>query len=309
MDKDKQIVPSDQLKINGPRQPIDISELQKELVRIAVILGIKNPPEPEEIQIMAQFIIAEFKDFAIEEVRMAVQKAVARKLDIDPEHYQSFSIPYIGKVLDAYRPYRHQQNLLAKKNEQVIPEERQLEGPGKDEKAKKHFAWVCEITTDTGKLPHVADWGLVHHYLMEVERVEVTDEEWEKFKNGVRDKMKAIAGREKFNGNMSIAKELLSAIDNEQSFEGHCSTEWTKQHIRDTYIKAVPTMTDEERQEIADSIVDRTWHCDGCDKETEQSRVLYNQDEPEQGEVWQCNVCKEAVDIIENQNQTNEDES
>lgn len=39
-------------------------------------------------------------------------------------------------------------------------------------------------------------------------------------------------------------------------------------------------------------------NCEHCKTETMQSVELYNPDNPDEGEVWQCSVCKENTDWV-----------
>lgn len=57
------------------------------------------------------------------------------------------------------------------------------------------------------------------------------------------------------------------------------------------------TETNEQMREFIDlpdsSIETMNRHCPDCKKETVQVVKLYNPDEPEEGEVWECSVCKQ----------------
>jgi NAD-dependent SIR2 family protein deacetylase len=39
-------------------------------------------------------------------------------------------------------------------------------------------------------------------------------------------------------------------------------------------------------------------NCEHCKTETLQTVELYNPDNPDEGEVWQCSVCKENTDWV-----------
>ncbi len=39
-------------------------------------------------------------------------------------------------------------------------------------------------------------------------------------------------------------------------------------------------------------------YCPSCNKETDQEIELYNPDIPEEGEVWECTVCRENTGFV-----------
>jgi len=76
------------------------------LIKTGHMMGIKEPPDDMQLNFIMQFLLDHYRDFSLDEITNAFLVAAAGKLDIDAEDYNSFDIPYIGKVLNAYRIYR-----------------------------------------------------------------------------------------------------------------------------------------------------------------------------------------------------------
>ena len=76
------------------------------LLKWCKFLGIKEVPDKEDMKMILFFMKKEFGDLTLDEVVNAFNLGVARKLDIDPNHYQNFSPLYVGGILNAYKEYK-----------------------------------------------------------------------------------------------------------------------------------------------------------------------------------------------------------
>ena len=99
------------------------------LMKWCKFLGIKEAPDAEHMTDILYFIKKHFGDLTAQEVSTAFELAVAKKLAVDPNHYQNFSPLYVGGILDAYKNYRgehikayrdrlseHQEKVASEKN-------------------------------------------------------------------------------------------------------------------------------------------------------------------------------------------------
>lgn len=105
------------------------------LLRWCKFLGIKEAPEQEEMMMILMFIKKNFGEMTGSELSNAFNLAVARKLDVDPNHYQNFSPLYVGGILTAYKDYRGQhitqyRDKLREKEEAIASEAKK---PSKEE--------------------------------------------------------------------------------------------------------------------------------------------------------------------------------
>lgn len=70
-------------------------------------VGISNIPDKNELSILWEFVNNQFKDFAIEEIKLAFDYYNAGKLcEPNYQHYNTFSSNYLGAILREYRKFR-----------------------------------------------------------------------------------------------------------------------------------------------------------------------------------------------------------
>jgi len=72
------------------------------LTEWAFMIGTKEANTAEENLINAKFIINEYTDITLEEIRQAMRWSITNKLSIDPTLYGRFAPMYIAKVLNCY---------------------------------------------------------------------------------------------------------------------------------------------------------------------------------------------------------------
>ena len=70
------------------------------LLKWCKFLGIKEAPDAEHMTDILYFIKKHFGDLTAQEVSTAFELAVAKKLAVDPNHYQNFSPLYVGGILE-----------------------------------------------------------------------------------------------------------------------------------------------------------------------------------------------------------------
>ena len=104
-------------------------ELHQLLIKWSVLVGVKPVPTNEELKMFVSYIAEHFHRNSIMEIDNAFSLATAGKLNIDVEHYQSFSVIYISKIINAYKEHCGKyvidyKNLLSEKeNEKEMTEE------------------------------------------------------------------------------------------------------------------------------------------------------------------------------------------
>ena len=70
-----------------------------------VYVGVPKSDVSEELAIITEFIFKNFGHLTIKELELAINLSVLRKLD-DVDFFGSFSVMYVGKVLESYLYYR-----------------------------------------------------------------------------------------------------------------------------------------------------------------------------------------------------------
>ena len=83
-----------------------LDELGKIFMQVIGDMGIKNLPSKATEQRIIYYIVNYYKDFSLQEIRKAFELAIIGEIEADAEHYHSFDIKYICKILNAYRKRR-----------------------------------------------------------------------------------------------------------------------------------------------------------------------------------------------------------
>lgn len=85
-------------------------DLNKALMRLLgkwrYFIGIKEELTEEEIYTNVNFIKENFSQLSLVDIEQAMNLSINGELDINVEHYQSFTPMYISKILNAYKQYR-----------------------------------------------------------------------------------------------------------------------------------------------------------------------------------------------------------
>ena len=163
------------------------------LVKWAKFLGIKETPQADEVKMIVFFIKQNFGDLTLEEITNSFNLAIARKLDIDPNHYQNFSALYVGGILDAYKEYKGNHIKLYRQKELEAQEQADAEkNRPSDEELKEmrlHSLLGIWDRYKAGDEDEV-EWQVTAYYdiLMDAGLITLTNEE----KKDVAERAKAI---------------------------------------------------------------------------------------------------------------------
>ena len=106
--------------------------LHKLIVKWTVLCGVKPIPSDEEIRLFVEYVAEHFYRLSLLEIDNAFNLATAGVLNIDASHYQSFSVIYISKIINAYKDYKGKfileyQAELEKEEKREPTEEERLE--------------------------------------------------------------------------------------------------------------------------------------------------------------------------------------
>jgi len=104
-------------------------------------LKVENFPSEFETEILIDFLKSNFGKMTTEEMRLAFKMALSGSLDVETNHFQNFSAPYIAKIFNAY---------LAKQKPIMFDASRIIEQkPEPTELEKKYLFWnyvqICVI--------------------------------------------------------------------------------------------------------------------------------------------------------------------
>jgi len=79
-------------------------------------VSAQNMPSKLETAVLSEFIRNNYPDYTPEEIKYAIEKAMARRFEVDAKCYGNFSCEYIGRILSAYEQW-------AGEGERTIPPE------------------------------------------------------------------------------------------------------------------------------------------------------------------------------------------
>ena len=97
-----------------------------------MLCGVKPLPLDEEIRLFVEYVAEHFYRLSLLEIDNAFNLATAGVLGVDADHYQSFSVIYISKIINAYKEYKGRfileyQAELEKEQQREPTEEERLE--------------------------------------------------------------------------------------------------------------------------------------------------------------------------------------
>jgi hypothetical protein len=124
-------------------------ELKKVLKYAMVIIGLRaqNYPGELEKQLLLNFIVEHYGGHAAEEIKLAFDMAILRKLDVEANCYENFSIAYFAGIMEAYRSWAR---------EQIKQLPAQVEQPKeftRQEKLQLDFDYAYILLSQINKLP------------------------------------------------------------------------------------------------------------------------------------------------------------
>ena len=147
--------------------------LHKLLVKCCLLTGVKPLPLDEEIRLFVEYIAEHFYKFSLLEVDNAFNLATAGKLDVEPNHYQSFNVIYISNILNAYSEYKGKYILEYRK----LLEESQKVEPTEEEKTQLMIESMLEAFDNYKEERYYNQFGWVSYdFLTRIGALSIPDE-------------------------------------------------------------------------------------------------------------------------------------
>ena len=153
-------------------------EIGKNIAIVITDLGVKTMPDKYAQKRIIYYLLSYYKDFSIEEIRLAFELAIVGKLEVEIEHYQSFDIKYLSKILNAYRKYRNEKNIrIRAKQKQESKEPTAEEIKTSKIKYLKILSKTYENYRNTGTLNRFIHW-VAYNQLIEIQVLEISENYW-----------------------------------------------------------------------------------------------------------------------------------
>ena len=186
--------------------------LHKTLVKWAVLCGVRPLPNDEEMFLFVEYIAHHFYRFSILEVDNAFNLATAGKLGMDADHYQSFSVIYISKILNAYKDFKGKYILEYKK----IEEEKSNKPLTEEEQFEKMIENTIINYESYAKEPYFNEFGyVIYDFLSNIGVIKFTSEEKTEILNISKEKVIENLQEEKRGEQPSTARHIqLSSLIN-----------------------------------------------------------------------------------------------
>lgn len=111
-------------KIN--QLPVDGNmEIRKMLIKLFTLTGLKKENFPDEFQtdVLIEFLRNDLGNFSLAEMELAFRLAMKNELEVDANHYQSFSGVYIAQIMSGYIPVRKRMLDAVKAAENAVKKE------------------------------------------------------------------------------------------------------------------------------------------------------------------------------------------
>ena len=140
---------------------IQFQNLHKLIVKWTVLTGVKPLPTKDEIRLFVEYIAEHFYRLSLMEIDNAFNLATAGKLDIEAEHYQSFSVIYISKIINSYKRFNGKY-ILDYRSKLEAAEALQNE-PTKDEKMTIMIESILENFENFKKEPTYNHFGYISY--------------------------------------------------------------------------------------------------------------------------------------------------
>lgn len=181
------------------------------MVKWAVLTGVRPLPLKDETKLFVEYISEHFYRLSIMEIDNAFKLATSGSLDIDAEHYQSFSVIYISKIINSYKRYIGKY-ILDYQN-QLDEQETKVDSPSEDEKLKLLIESILENFENFKKDPSYNHFGYISYdFLKNLGLIEISPEEKEIILVEARklaiEQLNEIK-RSKFNEGQQVEKETI----------------------------------------------------------------------------------------------------
>lgn len=127
----------------GQNAPVEIKKL---LGQLFILTGLRKENFPDELQtgILIQFIFEDLGQYTLEEIKLAFRMAVKGDLNVEANHYQSFSAPYIASIVSGYVQVRTTTLRAIRANENALKIDSKMEHTDQEKKnIRKDYILTC----------------------------------------------------------------------------------------------------------------------------------------------------------------------
>jgi len=156
----------------------DFKSLHKLLLKWGKFIGLKEAPDDEQMFMLVVFVKDNFTNFSLTEITTAFNLAISGTLNINVEHYNSFSPIYISKIFNAYIEYKKEILFKVSKMEEELAQKERDKPLTEEELEQKNKDNAIMVFTQYQTDKTIPDYGyVIYDYLMRKELITFTKEE------------------------------------------------------------------------------------------------------------------------------------
>ncbi len=137
-------------------------------------IGIKIYPDKYLQKRIIHYLVEYYQDCSLSEVKTAFELAIIGSIKVNTEHYQNFDIPYLTRILNAYREYRAFNN--AQMSAPLPPSNQQKNIHYSEVQYFKRLSEVFNLLSAGKKVFFIP--VLAYNRLIEYEIMQVSDHDW-----------------------------------------------------------------------------------------------------------------------------------
>jgi len=153
-----------------------IPEVKKMLLGLFYLTGLKKENYPDALQtdVLIQFILQDLGNYTISEIQLAFRLAIKGDIEVDSNHYQAFSAPYIARIVKGYVPIRQRSLNAVRQSENALKNENEMQHtPEEIKQIKKDYIEECILKPwryylKTGSLTFgVTPYSIIYNTLLD----------------------------------------------------------------------------------------------------------------------------------------------
>lgn len=218
----------------------NFKELEKAIKYLAKLIGVKIPPENDEVIMIVKTLKTGFPDFGSKEIIYAFELAMAGKLTgddgkvLEVNHYQTYAAEYVCRICRAYRTFRN--NAIAQQKKE--DEKKRLDEifAHKVDYAKyseEMFEGLKTYVIENDELPKVWDWNAAYMHLVEIGRLTKDDyPQLSQIAEQVKVYRRKIAEREFIKTNDKLEWESAIREIEGKGFQTECRKRYLHQYFQ-----------------------------------------------------------------------------
>jgi hypothetical protein len=154
------------------------TQIGKAIALVVADLGLKTMPDALAQKRMIHYLLSYYKDFSFGDIVKAFELALVGKLQVNIEHYDSFDIKYLTRILNTYRKYRRENTRNLNRTKQI-----EVHQPTQAEQRSSRIEFFLELEKTyenyrkTGNLIIPIPW-FVYNKMLNYNVIQINENDW-----------------------------------------------------------------------------------------------------------------------------------